>query len=163
LDSPAVVVFGRLVILGGDQQRLHEEVISAGKPIREGRFKRFDKLIEMRQALNAVLPDPVSEMMKQQLVQHWDIYADPLMQSLEVGKSDRTLSLEKSLNDRCETEVVNITAILNELKQNIEVELIDLDPPPLQLSLFSETERDQFDRNRRSLANRLSQIPKEIE
>lgn len=117
----------------------------------------------MRQALNAVLPDPVSEMMKQQLVQHWDIYADPLMQSLEVGKSDRTLSLEKSLNDRCETEVVNITAILNELKQNIEVELIDLDPPPLQLSLFSETERDQFDRNRRSLANRLSQILKGIE
>jgi len=49
----------------------------------------------MRQALNAVLPDPVSEMMKQQLVQHWDIYADPLMQSLEVGKSDRTLSLER--------------------------------------------------------------------
>ncbi|MFM7545139.1 MAG: hypothetical protein ACKO3I_01300 [Synechococcales cyanobacterium] len=58
---------------------------------------------------------------------------------------------------------MNITAILNELKQNIEVELNDLDPPPLQLSLFSETERDQFDRNRRSLANRLSQIPKEIE
>ena len=30
LETPAVVAYGRLVILGTDQQRLHEEVITAG-------------------------------------------------------------------------------------------------------------------------------------
>ena len=30
LDTPAVIAFGRLVVLGGDAQRIHEEIVSAG-------------------------------------------------------------------------------------------------------------------------------------
>ncbi|WP_448560427.1 hypothetical protein [Trichothermofontia sp.] len=67
LDTPAVVAYGRLVILGGDQQRLHEEVITAGGRIREGRFRRFESLLELRQVMNAVLPDPVPAATKQHL------------------------------------------------------------------------------------------------
>ena len=41
LQHLAVVAHARLVVIGGDSQRLHEEIISAGGQIREGRFSRF--------------------------------------------------------------------------------------------------------------------------
>ncbi len=162
LETPAVVAYGRLLVLGGDQQRLHEEVITAGGVLREGRFSRFKSLLAMRQALDAVLPDPVPDRMKQQLVDIWDNYADSLMQSLEVRQAERTASLEKALQERCEKEVADITAIMNELRQSILAELTEAEKPQ-QLSIFSDTERAQYDRNRSSLQARLDQIPDEIE
>ena len=162
LETPAVVAYGRLVVLGGDQQRLHEEVITAGGVLREGRFSRFKSLLAMRQAMDAVLPAPVPDGVKQQLVDIWDNYADALMQSLEVRQAERTASLERALQERCEKEVRDITAIMTELKQSILQELEEAEQPQ-QLSIFSDTERDQYDRNRSSLQARLDQIPEEIE
>ena len=162
LEAPAVVAYGRLLVLGGDQQRLHEEVITAGGVLREGRFSRFKSLLAMRQALDATLADPVPETIQQQLVAIWDNYADALLQSLEVRQSERTASLEKALQERCEKEVADITAIMTELRQSILYELTEAEQPQ-QLSIFSDTERDQFDRNRSSLQARLDQIPEEIE
>jgi hypothetical protein len=162
LETPAVVAYGRLLVLGGDQQRLHEEVITAGGVLREGRFSRFKSLLAMRQAMDAVLPDPVPDRLQQQLVDIWDNYADSLMQSLEVRQAERTASLEKALQERCEKEVADITAIMNELRQSILAELTEADQPQ-QLSIFSDTEREQYDRNRSSLQARLDQIPYEIE
>lgn len=163
LDEPAVIVFGRLVMLGNDQHRLHEEVITAGGRLREGRFRRFDSLMEMRQALNGVLPDLVPDATKTHLAELWDTYAEPLMQSLEVRKAERAASLEKALQDRCEKEVADITAILTELRGSIERELAEGATPVLQLSLFNDTEREQLERNQRSLEDRLRQIPGELE
>jgi superfamily II DNA or RNA helicase len=136
LETPAVVAYGRLVVLGGDQQRLHEEVITAGGMLKEGRFSRFKSLLAMRQAMDAVLPDPVPDRMKQQLVDIWDNYAASLMQSLEVRQAERTASLEKALQERCRKEVADITAIMNELRQSIVAELTEAEQPQ-QLSLFN--------------------------
>ena len=41
LQHIAVVAHARLVVIGGDSQRLHEEIITAGGQFREGRFFRF--------------------------------------------------------------------------------------------------------------------------
>lgn len=163
LEAPAVVAFGRLVILGGDQQRLHEEVISAGGMLREGRFRRFESLLKLRQALNATLPDPVPETVQQRLVQIWDSYAGPLMQSLEVRQAERSASLEKALADRCEKEVADMTAVLTELQRSILRELDDDSLGFEQLSLFNSAEKEQWERNRYSLRDRVQQIPAEIE
>jgi superfamily II DNA or RNA helicase len=42
LQTPAVIIHGRLLVLGGDNQRIHEEVILAGGILREGRFSRLN-------------------------------------------------------------------------------------------------------------------------
>ena len=42
LDTPAVIAHGRLLLLGGDNQRLHEELITAGGYLRQGRFARMN-------------------------------------------------------------------------------------------------------------------------
>ena len=38
LDTPAVVAHARLVVIGGDSHRLHEEIITAGGFIKEDRW-----------------------------------------------------------------------------------------------------------------------------
>ncbi|WP_448560428.1 hypothetical protein [Trichothermofontia sp.] len=78
-------------------------------------------------------------------------------------QAERSVSLAKALSDRAEKEVADITAILRELQQSIERELASAEPQAVQLSLFSDPEREQWERNRRSLADRLMQIPAEIE
>jgi len=57
LDYPAVVVYGRLVILGSDQQRLHEEVITAGGLLKDGKFSRLG-VMQLMAAIGAALLRP---------------------------------------------------------------------------------------------------------
>ena len=40
LQTPAMIAHARLVVIGGDTHRLHEEIITAGGFIKEGRFWR---------------------------------------------------------------------------------------------------------------------------
>jgi len=82
------------------------------------------------------------------------------MKSLEVRMGDRTTGLQKSLQDRCDQEVADITAILTELQRTIQKELQE--PEVKQLELFNTNEREQLDRNINSLQKRLEQIPVEI-
>ncbi len=84
------------------------------------------------------------------------------MRSLEVRQSERSQALQKSLQDRCEKEVADITAILNELRQSILHEL-EAESQPIQLELFNTMEIEQFERDRTSLEARVNQIPAEIE
>jgi superfamily II DNA or RNA helicase len=160
LEFPAVIAYGRLVILGGDQQRLHEEVITAGGILQEGRFSRLN-VGQIQMALEATLPDAVPEAMQQRLASLWEGHKDPLLRSLEVRMEQRAEGLQKALQDRCEKEIDDITTILTELRQSILQELEQ--PEPEQLELFSSTEREQLDRNLRSLELRVEQIPQEIE
>ncbi len=61
LQHLAVVAHARLVVIGGDSQRLHEEIITAGGQIREGRFSRFGSLREMQDALAAATAEEPSD------------------------------------------------------------------------------------------------------
>ncbi|MBD2465966.1 DEAD/DEAH box helicase [Oscillatoria sp. FACHB-1407] len=160
IETPAVVAYGRLVILGSDQQRLHEEVITAGGVLKEGRFSRLG-VMQLQAALGAIASGSVPEVMQQKLAQMWDKYADPLMQALEVRKGERSTSLQRDLQNRAEKEIADITAILTELQKSILKELEE--PQVEQLTLFSTPEREQFERNMNSLKARAEQIPREIE
>jgi hypothetical protein len=42
LGAPAVIAHARLVVIGEDSHRLHEEIITAGGVIRQGRFSRLN-------------------------------------------------------------------------------------------------------------------------
>lgn len=160
IETPAVVAYGRLVILGSDQQRLHEEVITAGGVLKEGRFSRLG-VMQLQAALRAIASGSVPEAMQQKLAEMWDKYADPLMQALEVRRGERSTSLQRDLQNRAEKEIADITAILTELQRSILKELEE--PQVEQLTLFSTPEREQFERNMNSLRARAEQIPREIE
>ena len=52
LTHPVVIAHGRIVVLGGDNHRLHEEIITAGGALIEGRFSRLN-VGETKAALEA--------------------------------------------------------------------------------------------------------------
>lgn len=160
LEFPVVIAFGRLVILGGDQQRLHEEVITAGGRLKEGSFSRLN-VGEVNQTLSLASSQAVSEEFQQRLVSLWPSHQDQLLRSLEVRQETRTQALQKTLQDRCDQEVDNMTAILTELKVQIENELTQ--PDIEQLDLFNSVEKEQLERNQGSLRLRIEQIPEEID
>ncbi|MCY6492294.1 DISARM system SNF2-like helicase DrmD [Leptolyngbya sp. GGD] len=160
LETPAVVAYGRLVILGSDQQRLHEEVIVAGGELKEGRFNRLG-VMKLQAALGNISDQSVPEAMQQKLAQMWDKCESSLMQALEVRKADRSTSLRQDLQNRAEKEIADITAVLTELQKSILAELQE--PQVEQLEIFSNPEREQFERNINSLKARVEQIPIEIE
>ncbi|HND20853.1 MAG TPA: DISARM system SNF2-like helicase DrmD, partial [Acidobacteriota bacterium] len=82
LESPAVVAYGRLVVLGGDQQRLHEEVIVAGGIIREGRFNRFN-VGQTQAVLETVTDELVPAGVHRQLAGLWPTIGPGLLAALE--------------------------------------------------------------------------------
>ena len=160
LDTPAVIAHARLVVTGSGGQRLHEEIITAGGAIREGRLVRFDVGQTQTALATATEAAGVRD------------HAEPPARSRGPGCATRwqarwkpacatgTTGLEKLLAERAAKEARDIEAVLNELAAAIRAELDD--PLYRQLSLFSDFERDRLSFNAEALAARLRRIPEEI-
>jgi ERCC4-related helicase len=160
LDAPAVIAHARLVVTGGDSHRLHEEVLTAGGMIRQGRFRRMN-VGEVDKALQAATDKAVSQEMHQRLINIWPDIRPSLERSLEVRVENRTAGMERLLRERAQREMADIEAVLTELQKAIQSELGE--PEYRQLELFSDNERNQLVRNTEALEARLDQIPAEIE
>ena len=160
LDAPAMIAHARLVIVGGDCHRLHEEIITAGGVFREGRLVRLN-VGEVREGVAAALPDEPADTVKRWLADLWPKNATLLLQALEARMKDRAAARQKQLAERAQKEVADVTAIMTELEKAIQAELVQ--PEYEQLTLFSETEREQFERNIDALRVRLQAIPGELE
>jgi SNF2 family DNA or RNA helicase len=164
LPTPALVAHARLVVIGGDSHRLHEEIITAGGRIHEGRFRRLN-VGEVGAALKAALPEEPGEKVKEQLRKLWAPNRDSLASALEARMEDRFKSLQKALGEREEKEGGDIEAVLTELQRLIREKIHEFDSP-MQLDWVKQldpNEKDQWETDMNGLRQRLSQIPKEIE
>jgi hypothetical protein len=159
IEAPAMIAHARLVLIGGDSHRLHEEVITAGGLIREGRFARMN-VGEIADALQAATHHEPSADVKKRLLELWPKTAPSLVQALDARMKARKSGREKDLTERAEKEANDIRLILTELKKSIEEELNE--PEERQLELFSSPEREEFERNENALRARLQTIPGEI-
>jgi len=91
----------------------------------------------------------------------WPKLETPLVQAMEARMKDRIESMQKLLEERKQKEIQDTRSVLNELKIMIERELAE--PEYEQLELWSNSERDQYNRNVQALRLRLKQIPDELE
>ncbi len=161
MPTPAIVAHARLVVIGGDSQRLHEEIITAGGFIKEGKFSRM-KVGGVEDALAAASDKEPSAKMKDTLLALYPKLAPALVQALQPRTEDRAAGLQKKLAERANKEAGDIEAILTELKRAILKEMKD--PEYAQPTLFDTMEeRAQFEKNKLSLQGRLQEIPVEIE
>ena len=161
LEGPAVVVHARLVLVGGEGMRLHEEIISAGGLIQDGKGLRRFNVGDTKSALEAGTSKEVSAKTKNELKSMWSKLETPLVQAMEARMKDRIESMQKLLEERKQKEINDTRSVLNELKIMIERELAE--PDYQQLELWSNSERDQYNRNVQALRLRLKQIPDELE
>jgi len=163
LDHPVAIAHGRLVVLGSKGERLHEELITAGGVLREGRFARFN-VGQVHDALAAAdhpgttdAPDAI----KANLASLWEAHRDALLAALEARMRDRTAGLIGELAKRADKDVADLTGVLPELRAAIERELQQ--EAPAQLDLWPSQEREQLERNTEALRARADAIPAEIE
>ena len=149
-------------MIGGDSQRLHEEIITAGGLLREGRFARLN-VGQMQEALAAMKAAEPSAAMKKKLLGLYSKHADALRAALEARMNDRTYGLQKALAERAEKEVNDIQAILTELQRTIEDKLDDPELQQMTFEGWADEERLQLERNINALRVRVREIPGEIE
>ena len=161
LDTPAVIAHGRILVLGGDNHRLHEEIISAGGTLQAGRFRRLTSVGEVERLLAAATPHPVPATSQEDFQRLWPQIRDGIHAALERRLADRTRNLQGFLDERQASETADIRAVLTELAQGIQAELGQAEEP-LQLELWSAPEREQRERDLANLRARLAGIPDEI-
>ena len=159
LAHPAVIAFGRLLVTGGDQHRLHEEVIVAGGHLRDGRFSRL-KPGEAEALLDAALPDAPAPAVQQALAHLWHLHEEPLHQALEARATERTASLQRHLDERARKECDQLRDVMQDLARSIRAYLDE--KPWQQLELFGQ-EAAQRDLDLSAIQRRLAEIPSEIE
>ena len=71
LDTPAVIAHGRILVLSGDSQRLHEEIISASGTLAASCFRRLNAVSEVQRLLDAALPTPAGEAVQARFRDLW--------------------------------------------------------------------------------------------
>jgi SNF2 family DNA or RNA helicase len=162
LDVPVVIAHARLVVNGGDSHRLHEEIITAGGFIREGRFRRMG-VRELQTALDAASPNEPGKAIMQKLAGLWPQIEEPLMQALEARMKDRTEGVQSLLFEREHREKTDIQYVLRELEKSIQNELNEPEVTQLMFKEFSDGEQQQWRVNADALRLRLAQIPGELE
>jgi ERCC4-related helicase len=162
LRDPAVIVHARLVVIGGDRHRLHEEIIQAGGVLREGRFAAMN-VGETDRALAAALPEVPPASMCRTLLGLYPKHRDALARAIEARMRDRTSGLERLLTERRDKEVADIRKILEELQRLIAEKINDPSLRQKTLEGWTDPEREQLERNMDALHARLREIPAEIE
>ncbi len=160
IDTPALIAHARLVVIGGDSHRLHEEVIAAGGLIKQGKWGGRLNVGQTETTLAAGTDTMPSDSVNLKLLELYPSLTNSLASALEARMKDRVSGLEKRLKERAEKEASDIKAILTELKKAIEAELDESDYQ--QLELFSDPEKEQLERNKNAMRARKNEIPDEI-
>ena len=162
LSEPAVLVISRLVIVGGNHHRLHEELTQAGGYLRENGFRREDRVTNVANLLTAALPAKVSAQVAEMLTSRFTKARDAIMDTVLARSKDRLRNLANTIDTRRRQEIRDIQQVLDDLEASLTEELVK-DSQPQQLSLFSEDERLQLTRDISALEARLERIPAEKE
>ncbi len=125
LDTPAVIAHARLVVIGGDSYRLHEEIIAAGGFIKDQKWGGRLNVGQTESAIASATVKEPSAVVKAKLLELYPALTTPLASSLEARMKQMVDGLQKKLADRAEKESSDIASILTELKSSIEAELKD--------------------------------------
>ncbi|WP_329812273.1 DISARM system SNF2-like helicase DrmD [Streptomyces sp. GSL17-113] len=162
LRTPAVVAHGRVVISGSGGTRLHEEIITAGGRLSEGKLEQA-RQTEIDTWLGAAVDQLPSQQVRSRLTELWPRLEERLSRALRNRASTRFRSLETLLAKRCEEEVEGVRAVLADLERSIRERLDDTTYWE-QGSLFDiDDERRQLHADREALTERLRALPQLVE
>jgi hypothetical protein len=169
-DGVLVAVFARLVIVGADGQRLHEEVMLAAREVpASGRSRR----VELEQPRNAGLRAAVegalepqaarlaSQAGRDQVVRHWAELEPLLAGDLEARRGERAASLSRNLERRRAEDLQHIEAVFTQLRRTLETALAAEGPVQLSFDELDLADRQQLERDRKAWEARLDGLDEE--
>ncbi|MHB8687545.1 MAG: DISARM system SNF2-like helicase DrmD [Candidatus Dormibacteraceae bacterium] len=167
LEATLLVAFTRLVLVGVDGTRLHEEVFPTGGWLRNGRFQALGvnataELVARILALEQ--PQPVLAMEHQRLSREWQSARSALSTSITNRAREREQSLKVRMDALRAEEIKRLDQAVEQFRRTLENALKDTGINALQLRLFDD-ERDQLNRDvagwRSTLENLDAQLAEE--
>lgn len=162
LRVPAVAVWSRLVIIGGDHHRLHEELTLAGGELEHKRFARIAQVGKLEALVAQGSPIEPDQALFDVLKDRFERHEDALMAAVEARSRDRLKFLENTLDRRMKSEIADVRTVLDELEASIRKELkSDRQGGQLYLPGFSPEEMAQVKKDVHALETRLARIPEE--
>lgn len=167
LAEPAIIVDSRLVVMGIDGYRLHEEIFSAGGRLGgRGGFARLN-VGEVKTALSARGNVALPRHHQDEIAGAWDRLAESVFAAAEARAEELRNGVMRLLKDRAETEITSLRTVMTQLRESISRELDEAQQGRAeQLSIFdlgNDRERSQVSRDVDALRRRLDEIPEEIE
>lgn len=167
LAEPAVLVDSRLVVVGADGYRLHEQLFTAGGRLggRAG-FARLN-VGEVKAALATRGDALIPRHHQDEIADAWPRLRDAVFASVLARAAELRHGVMRLLDDRANTEIASLQQVMGQLADAITRELDESDHNRAeQLSIFdasNDRERSQVARDIDALRRRLQEIPAEIE
>ncbi|EAQ96893.2 hypothetical protein [Congregibacter litoralis] len=162
IEGVAAVIVSRLVVTGGNHHRLHEEITYSGGYLKDKTYSRETGVKKLDDLLATAKPADANDSLCDALKLRFDRNLDSVQKTIDARSKERLKDLEGTLQRRKDTEIRDISTVLDELEASIKAELKSAEDPE-QLSLFTEDERTQVRRDLDALKARLSRIPEERE
>lgn len=169
-DGVLVAVFSRLVIVGADGQRLHEEVMLAAREVpASGRSRR----VELEQPRNAGLRAAVEgalepqaarlapQAWREEVVRRWGELESLLAGDLDARRGERAVSLTRNLERRRSDELQHTEAVFAQLRRTLETALAGEGPVQLSFDEPDLADRQQLERDRKAWEARLAGLDEE--
>jgi hypothetical protein len=162
LGGPAVVIRSRLVISGGDQRRLHEELTLAGGELKHNGFARITQINKLESLVkNAAAIEPSASLFDI-LKKRFTDNENQIMDAITARSRDRLQFLTNTIGRQKDKEINDIENILDELERSIKREIKpDTEDRQLYFDGFSPEELAQKRKDYTALKERLGRIPKE--
>jgi hypothetical protein len=162
LGGPAVVIWSRLVISGGDQRRLHEELTLAGGELKHNGFTRITQINKLESLVKSATTIEPSASLFDILKKRFSDNENQIMEAITARSRDRLQFLKNTIDRQKDKEISDIENILDELELNIKREIKpDTEGQQLFFDGFSPEELAQKRKDYTALKERLSRIPNE--
>jgi superfamily II DNA or RNA helicase len=166
LTEPVLAAYSRLVLVGADGKRLHEELFPAGGRVRGDSFSRLG-VTALAALLDAVLgpassPRESPPADKEDLVRSWPKVSGNLEAAITARAKERETSLKTSLAKRQADEQTRTAALLSGFEKSLRDALAKQDQAQqLSFADLQPDERDQLTADRSAWQQRLDSLPGE--
>jgi superfamily II DNA or RNA helicase len=170
IEGLLVAVFARLVVVGADGARLHEEVVQSGRAVpSSGRSRRLEleqpRFADVRQAVEAALePErcrPADDEARRRLVDEWERLQPLLAEDIGARAQEVLTRLERTLQRRADDDVQRVRGVYAQLETTLRAALADDGPTQLSFADLQQPERQQLERDRRAWQTRLDGLADE--
>ncbi len=170
IDGVLVAVFARLVVVGADGQRLHEEVMLAAREVPpSGRSRRVEleqpRFSGLRAAVEGALEPHAGRLAPQAqrdlVAGRWHELEPLLAGDVRARATEVVAALQRDLARRQGEETRHTQAVFGQLRRTLESALEGPGPVQLALDEIDTEDRQQLDRDRRAWQARLDGLDDE--
>ena len=165
-----VAVFARLVLVGADGRRLHEEIILSGRivppagqsrrvELEENRHHTLHRSVEDALEPNACRLAPESARIG--FAAQWSRLEPLLARDVQVRAQERKERLQRDLDRREAEEQRNVDTVFTQLKANLDSALEGPGAVQLTFDQLDEQEKRQFERDREAWRARRDGLEEE--